>query len=109
MSSKVVIPGPQLDALFAEASKDMVPADPKSIPIAQRLAPYRKKLLEYRARGYSSDQLVKIMAYSKIGIAVSPSFLRRYLCPSGKRGRKALPVITGLPSRPTTPAPAPGR
>ena len=109
MSPKVVIPEPQLEALFNEASKDMVPADPKSIPITHQLAPYRKKLLEYRDRGYSSDQLVKIMAYPKIGITVSPSFLRRYLCPSGKRGRKALPVTTGLPPRAAVSAPPPAK
>ena len=107
MSSQSPLSDQQIDAVFTEVLKDEAPAEVKAVPMADRLAPYRKKLIQYHHLGYSSQQLVKVMAHPKIGIQVSASFLRKFVSGSGKRAKRALKkgqTVTGLP--PMRPAPA---
>lgn len=115
MDAKSALSDQQIDAVFSAVLKDEPPAEAKPVPLSVRLAPYRKKLIEYHRKGYSSQQLAKVMAHPQIAIPVSASFLRKYLCPSGNRAKHALKkgqTLTGLPPmRPVAPttAAAPAR
>jgi hypothetical protein len=85
----------QCTALIADIAKTMIPAEPKTVPLQERLAPFRKALRQHRDAGYTPTQLVTILANPKIGIKVSPSFLRKFLTsragrPKGSRNESPL-------------------
>lgn len=73
--------------MLREVAKDVTPAENKAPTLTKQLAPHKKTLLKFRKEGYSVTQITDFLKQSKLGVSVSPSFLRQFLAPH-KTGRK---------------------
>lgn len=89
-----VIPTPtskpdDLFAAFDRGFNGVTPADVQLPPIAQRIEPFRERILARRKMGFSWAQIDEVLAKPPISLHVSPTTLRKLFSEKPKHRRKS--------------------
>jgi hypothetical protein len=96
----------QFKTILGELTKDLIPADPPTQTVLQRLAPHRQTLIAYRKQGFTIPQLAALVKNPRIGIPASAATIRRVISGEAKKKVRAPgeAKVTVLPAKAATPA-----